>query len=217
VRTHEAAAEVDGDEPRLQVGRHERDLARRLGAVRAGRKSQRAGSGDKLATIHRIPYGRAALRGPLTTRRSAWLQAARRSDTCSPSASAEKLGSSWFELTPNAAAHTEQEDRIELRSRAQGTSVIVEVADEGCGVPPEALQRIFERFARADDARTRTQGGAGLGLAIVNAIAQAHDGRCPAVALPRGTEFALHLPGYLPAAPAFEVVETGGAHLALPD
>jgi two-component system OmpR family sensor kinase len=80
-------------------------------------------------------------------------------------------------------------------------------------VPADALEHIFDRFARADDARTRAQGGAGLGLAIVGAIAQAHGGRCTAAALPRGTEFALRLPGYMVARDA----AASAAYLALPD
>jgi signal transduction histidine kinase len=70
------------------------------------------------------------------------------------------------------------------------------VRDGGRGVPPEALERIFDRFARADGARARTQGGAGLGLAIVAAIAGAHGGSCEASALARGTAFALRLPAF---------------------
>jgi len=73
---------------------------------------------------------------------------------------------------------------------------VIEVIDGGSGVAPEAVDRVFERFARADDARGRDAGGAGLGLAIVNAIVQAHDGRCMLTHRPRGTAFTLTLPGF---------------------
>jgi len=63
-------------------------------------------------------------------------------------------------------------------------------------VPPEALDRIFDRFSRADDARTRTNGGVGLGLSIVAAIAQAHGGTCTVASAPGETVFALTLPSF---------------------
>ncbi|HVP75951.1 MAG TPA: HAMP domain-containing sensor histidine kinase [Gaiellaceae bacterium] len=97
-------------------------------------------------------------------------------------------------LLENAVKYTEPRDSIELRAWAAGGEIVIEVADDGCGVPAEALDRIFERFARGDDARTRAQGGVGLGLAIVDAIAKAHGGRCSVERRERGTIFALHLP-----------------------
>ena len=80
------------------------------------------------------------------------------------------------------------------RTRTGTGGVVIEVSDSGAGVPPEALPRIFDRWARADGARTRERGGAGLGLAIVAAVARAHGGRCSVKPLPRGTAFRLHLP-----------------------
>jgi signal transduction histidine kinase len=97
-------------------------------------------------------------------------------------------------LLENAVKYTETGDMIELRAWAAGGEVVIEVVDEGCGVPADALDRIFERFARADDARTRSAGGVGLGLSIVEAIAQAHGWRCSIERRARGTAFALHLP-----------------------
>jgi two-component system OmpR family sensor kinase len=97
-------------------------------------------------------------------------------------------------LLENAVKYTEPGDRIELAARAEGTGVLIEVSDSGCGVPPEALPRIFDRWARADSARTRERGGAGLGLAIVSAVTRAHGGRCSVHPLPEGTAFRLHLP-----------------------
>ena len=97
-------------------------------------------------------------------------------------------------LLENAVKYTQPGDAVELRARAERDGVVIEVADEGCGVLPEALPRIFDRWARADEPRTREHGGAGLGLAIVSAIARAHGGRCSVAARERGTVFALHLP-----------------------
>jgi signal transduction histidine kinase len=103
-------------------------------------------------------------------------------------------------LLENAVKYTEPSAAIELRARRDGpTGVAIEVRDEGCGVPPAALARIFERFARADPARTRSAGGVGLGLAIVDAIVKAHGGSCTVTSTAEGSTFALHLPNFLPA------------------
>jgi signal transduction histidine kinase len=99
-------------------------------------------------------------------------------------------------LIENAVKHTDETESIELRASAVEGGLALEVVDSGRGVPPEALARIFERFARADDARNRKAGGVGLGLAIVAAIATAHGGRCPAVPQERGMLFRLLLPEY---------------------
>jgi signal transduction histidine kinase len=98
-------------------------------------------------------------------------------------------------LLENAVKYTDPGDMIELAAHADGAAgVVIEVSDSGSGVPPEALPRIFDRWARADSARTRERGGAGLGLAIVAAVARGHGGRCSVKPLPRGTAFRLHLP-----------------------
>jgi signal transduction histidine kinase len=100
-------------------------------------------------------------------------------------------------LVENAVAHTEPTDAIELRARAVNGYVAIEVADEGCGIPRESLDKIFERFARVDASRARGRGGVGLGLAIVDAIARAHGGRCSVASSPEGSTFTLVLPGFV--------------------
>jgi signal transduction histidine kinase len=109
-------------------------------------------------------------------------------------ADTDALRSALDALLENAVKHTEPRDAIALRAYAGGGEVVIEVEDDGFGVPPEALDRIFDRFARADTARTRTQGGAGLGLPIADAIAKAHGGSLTVVPRERGTTFALRLP-----------------------
>ncbi len=112
----------------------------------------------------------------------------------------DRLRTALDALLENAIKYTDAQDAIELRARIAGPGqVLIVVEDEGCGVQEEALSRIFERFARADAARARSTGGVGLGLAIVDAIAKAHGGRCMVHNTGHGSIFALQLPAALPA------------------
>jgi two-component system OmpR family sensor kinase len=79
-------------------------------------------------------------------------------------------------LINNAAVHTAEERPILVRGIADGGGVTVTVADRGPGLPPDQAAHVFERFWRADKARTRARGGSGLGLSIVAAIIRAHGG-----------------------------------------
>jgi signal transduction histidine kinase len=101
-------------------------------------------------------------------------------------------------LLENAVKYTIEGDAITLSSRRDGAGLLIEVADEGRGILPDALDRIFDRFARADSARSRAHGGVGLGLAIVDAIVRAHGGRCRAANVGNGATFTLRFPGFTP-------------------
>jgi signal transduction histidine kinase len=83
-------------------------------------------------------------------------------------------------LLDNAIKYTPDGGRVTVACRRQGDEYILSIADTGTGIPAELQPRIFERFFRADEARSRSQsdgGGAGLGLAISRWIAEAHQGR----------------------------------------
>jgi signal transduction histidine kinase len=122
---------------------------------------------------------------------------------------ADRLRAALDALLENAVKYSHPGAAIELRATPRGRNeVMIEVEDEGCGVPPEALSRIFDRFARADSARTRAAGGVGLGLAITDAIAKAHGGSCSVTNTGMGSIFALRLPGFTPA-PERAGVRTG--------
>ena len=98
-------------------------------------------------------------------------------------------------LLENAVQHTDEYDLIELSARGEAHDVVISVVDGGPGIDPDVLERIFERFARADLSRTRREGGAGLGLSIVAAIARAHGGSSAARNAPGGgAVFELRLP-----------------------
>jgi signal transduction histidine kinase len=109
----------------------------------------------------------------------------------------ERLRAALDALIENAVKYTNEQAAISLSAKRQGTDwVVIEVEDEGTGILQSALQKIFDRFGRADAARTRSDGGVGLGLAIVDAIAKSHGGRCTVRSSPNGSTFALHLPGF---------------------
>jgi signal transduction histidine kinase len=110
------------------------------------------------------------------------------------SADPEALRNALDALLENAVKYTQPSDPITLSSRSQGGELAIEVGDEGCGLPPDALDRLFDRFSRADSARSRAQGGAGLGLAIVDAIVRAHGGSCEAANSDTGAVFTLRFP-----------------------
>jgi signal transduction histidine kinase len=108
----------------------------------------------------------------------------------------EALRTALDALLENAVKYTQPGDVIALSARAAGHDLVIEVADEGCGLPTDALELIFDRFARADSARSRAEGGAGLGLAIVDAVARAHGGGCVAANAEVGAVFTLRFPRF---------------------
>jgi two-component system OmpR family sensor kinase len=98
-------------------------------------------------------------------------------------------------LLSNVRSHTPPDAplRIEL-ANGDGHAVLT-VADSGPGMNAEQLAQVFERFYRADPSRARSSGGAGLGLAIVAAVVEAHGGEVDAESVPRGgTLFRVRLP-----------------------
>jgi signal transduction histidine kinase len=97
-------------------------------------------------------------------------------------------------LIENAVEHTPPEGTIEIAAHTEGEFAVIEVRDDGHGIPVDALERIFERFGRVDTARTRTAGGVGLGLSIVDAIVKAHGGSCTVRSDEKGTVFSLYIP-----------------------
>ena len=100
-------------------------------------------------------------------------------------------------LMTNALAHTPAGTPVWLRLRAEGGQAVLEVADRGPGLRPDQVGHVFERFSRADAARTRRAGGSGtgLGLAIVAALVSAHGGRVDVDSRPgEGATFRVRLP-----------------------
>jgi two-component system OmpR family sensor kinase len=101
-------------------------------------------------------------------------------------------------LLENARVHTPSGTPAHVRVDRDGSDVVLAVADEGPGLSAEARSRVFERFYRDDGARSRETGGAGLGLAIVAAIAEAHGGGVRVVEGDPGATFEVRLPAPSP-------------------
>jgi signal transduction histidine kinase len=105
-------------------------------------------------------------------------------------------------LTENAIKFT-QTGSVRLAVQQPDGKVDLLVSDSGPGIAPEALPHVFERFYRADPARSRSVEGTGLGLAVVNNIVRVHGGRITVdSALGRGTTFCVELPLAGPSAPS---------------
>jgi len=105
-----------------------------------------------------------------------------------------RLTQAVMNLVRNAFEHNPPGTRVAIGSRAVGRDVEFWVADDGSGIPVGEQERIFERFARGGSGRRRTD-GAGLGLAIVRAIAEAHGGQVELRSQPMGgTRFAIVVP-----------------------
>ncbi len=98
-------------------------------------------------------------------------------------------------LVDNAIKYSEPGCPVSVDAEGLSNEVVIRVADKGCGIEPEHLSRIFERFYRVDKARSRKLGGTGLGLSIVKHIVQAHEGTVTVESAPgAGTTFSIHLP-----------------------
>jgi signal transduction histidine kinase len=98
-------------------------------------------------------------------------------------------------LLSNAVQYTDAGGSVFISSRRQGKEVHVDIEDTGIGIPPGALDKIFQRFYRVDEARTRVKGGSGLGLSIAQWIATAHNGSVSVRStLGKGSCFTVTLP-----------------------
>ncbi len=108
-----------------------------------------------------------------------------------------QLGRALANLLTNAVRHAREkvEVRTEVRHDTRSSGIVILVDDDGPGVPPAHRQRIFDRFVRLDDSRSRREGGSGLGLALVASIAEHHGGSVACEDSPLGgARFVLRLP-----------------------
>lgn len=109
-----------------------------------------------------------------------------------------QLESALANLIDNAVKYSEAGDIVTVSADATGETVVLQVKDEGIGIPSSDLDRIFERFYRVDRARSRSTGGTGLGLSIVRHVAQNHAGTVAVTSrVGEGSVFRLSLPNAL--------------------
>jgi signal transduction histidine kinase len=96
----------------------------------------------------------------------------------------------------NAAKYTPEAGNISARIDVQGERVVLEIADDGIGMAPEVVERVFELFAQAERTSDRAQGGLGLGLSLVHSLVESHGGqvRARSAGLGRGSTFTIVLP-----------------------
>jgi two-component system sensor histidine kinase SenX3 len=114
-------------------------------------------------------------------------------------------------LIDNAVKYSDPESSVDIGTVAYDDLVVVEVRDQGIGIPSRDLERIFERFYRVDRARSRATGGTGLGLSIVRHIAQAHGGDVMVESREGvGSEFRLRIPAD-PAAMSMPLTQEGAS------
>ncbi len=98
-------------------------------------------------------------------------------------------------LLDNAAKYSEPPSPVTLAVRAEGGAAVIEVRDQGIGIDPADLPRLFTPFFRTDRSRARGTGGTGLGLALAKRIAEAHGGGISAESAPgQGTTFRVRVP-----------------------
>ncbi len=109
-------------------------------------------------------------------------------------------------LLTNAAKYSDPESTVHVRGRREGAWIRLSVRDEGVGLPPDLLNRVFDIFFQQPQSIDRSKGGLGLGLAIVRSLTEMHGGRVSAFSdgPGKGSEFIVELP-------AQAAVETRGA------
>jgi signal transduction histidine kinase len=107
----------------------------------------------------------------------------------------ERVNQVVANVVQNALRHSPPDGTVDVIARANREAVLIEVSDEGPGIPTEEAGRVFERFYRSDHARTSRDGGTGLGLAIAKWIVDMHGGEIRAEARePRGCRMVVSLP-----------------------
>ncbi|MGI5503401.1 sensor histidine kinase [Lentzea sp. CA-135723] len=115
-------------------------------------------------------------------------------DTVRMTADPTRLRQVLDNLLTNAAVHTPAGTAVTVKVTAENGWAVIRVSDTGPGIPEADQARIFDRFYRVDDSRTRQRGGSGLGLAVVQSLVEAHGGTIELASRPGSTVFTIRLP-----------------------
>jgi PAS domain S-box-containing protein len=190
----DAAAHVDAHEV---LDRQSRHLARLIddlldvARIHRGTVALRREPTDAAAALERAVE---AVR-PLVEARGHALSVATADGPLRVLADPTRLEQVFGNLLANAAKYTEPGGRIEAAAGRRGAEVVVAVRDNGVGIPPEMLPKVFDLFAQVDRSLARSEGGLGIGLTLVKRLVEGHGGTVEARSEPgRGSEFVVRLP-----------------------
>lgn len=133
------------------------------------------------------------------------------------STNADLLYRCVFNLVDNAIKYSGERSVVAIRTRAEGTEAVIDVADNGPGIASDDLEHIFDRFYRVDKGRSRREGGTGLGLAIVQELVAAIGGSVNVEStVGVGTTFTIRLPRLEPETPALTATIRPAAYESSP-
>ena len=150
---------------------------------------------QRVPALHLLEAAAEAAR-PAYTAKGVALKVAAESNSPDVAVDTDRLGEVLANLLDNALRHTPSGGTVTLTARRDGDHALLSVADTGEGLASDDLDRIFERFYRVDRARSREQGGSGIGLAIARALVEAQGGQLWAESRGpgRGTQLLCRLP-----------------------
>ncbi|MET9903772.1 HAMP domain-containing sensor histidine kinase [Streptomyces sp. NPDC006446] len=196
--SHELRSPIASLRTQLEVGAAHPELLDVAGAVEDTVRLQRLAA--DLLLLARLDAGERPVDGRFDLGVLAAEEGERRAgvaveaeDALEVSGSRGQVGRLLANLLDNARRHARE--RVEVRVRGDGAWAVLTVADDGDGIPAGQRDRVFERFVRLDDARSRDDGGAGLGLAIARDVAVRHGGTLTVGEAPAGGAlFELRLP-----------------------
>ena len=186
---------------------------------------------DDLLEVSRITTGRVQLRlernllssiveravetvNPLILQRGHALTVSQPPEPIWVQADAARLEQVLVNLLTNAGKYTDEAGQIWLTVHQEGNSAVLRVRDNGVGIAPQLLPRIFDLFTQADRSLDRSQGGLGIGLCLVQRLVELHGGSVSAHSvLGQGSEFVVRLPALMPseAAAPLPAIETARA------